>query len=125
MTPDTPSFQTRVHLWMCATFPSKVIDSKEERAMRFLEESLELVQALGLTQAQALAVAMHVFGRPVGYVSQEIGGVMVTLAALCHTADDDMRLSGERELARVWTKIGMIRAKHEAKPAYIKAADAR
>jgi hypothetical protein len=47
---------------------------------------------------------------------QELGGVQVTLAALCFPHDLDMNEAAERELARVWTKIDKIRAKQAAKP---------
>ena len=43
---------------------------------------------------------------------------MVTLAALCLAAGEDMHAAAEKELARVWTKVEKIRAKQAAKPQY-------
>lgn len=41
---------------------------------------------------------------------------MVTLAALCYPHDLNMEDAAETELARVWKKIDVIRAKQAAKP---------
>ena len=77
---------------------------------------MELVQACGCTQFEAYQLVNYVFSRPVGDTPQEVGGVMLTLAALCHTQGIDMIECGETELARVWTKVEQIRAKQAAKP---------
>lgn len=58
----------------------------------------------------------YVFGRRVGEQAQEVGGVMVTLAALCLANGLDMQTCGETELARIWTKVEAIRAKQAARP---------
>src|SRR5207302_880683 len=58
----------------------------------------------------------YVFGRAAGNASQEVGGVMVTLAALCLAQGIDMHESAETELSRIWTKIETIRNKQAAKP---------
>lgn len=110
------SFQARVAPWMRACFGAQVSRDRTERSHRFLEEALELVQAAGCTSNEAHQLVDYVFGRPVGDLRQEVGGVMVTLAALCLAQDVDMHAAGETELARVWTKIDIIRAKQAAKP---------
>lgn len=109
-------FQSRVEPWMLSCFGAKVSRDRTERSHRFLEEALELVQAVGCTASEARQLVDYVFSRPVGELSQEVGGVMVTLAALCLAQNVDMHAAGETELARVWTKIDVIRAKHAAKP---------
>ena len=91
-------------------------DDGTERNHRFLEEALELVQSLGCTQSEAHQLVGYVYGRPVGEPVQELGGVMVTLAALASCHDMDFEEAGETELARVWSKIDVIRAKQLAKP---------
>lgn len=68
----------------------------------------ELVQACGCTQFEAHQLVNYVFSRPVGDTPQEVGGVMLTLASLCHTQGIDMIECGETELARVWTKVEQI-----------------
>lgn len=108
--------QQRVHPWLMACFGPEISADKIERNHRFLEESLELVQALGCTASEAHQLVDYVFGRPVGDGSQEVGGVMITLAALCLANGFDMHASGETELARIWTKVDQIRAKQAAKP---------
>lgn len=110
------TFQRRVRDWMIDCFGLKISADTMERNHRFLEESLELVQALGCTASEAHQLVDYVFGRPVGQTKQEIGGVMVTLAALCEAAGYDMEACGEIELIRVWEKIDAIRKKQAAKP---------
>ena len=110
------SFQARVAPWMQACFGPEISADRIERNHRFLEEALELVQANDCTEAEAHQLVDYVYGRPDGDVNQEVGGVMVTLAALCLAVGEDMHEAAERELARVWTKIEKIRAKQAAKP---------
>lgn len=110
------TFQQRVRPWMMACFGEAISNDLQERNHRFLEEALELVQSTGCTQSEAHQLVDYVFGRPVGEPAQEVGGVMVTLAALCLAAKMDMHAAGETELARIWTKVDQIRAKRAAKP---------
>src|SRR5687767_679466 len=105
------SFQNRVQPWLMDCSGSEIAGDKIERNHRFLEEALELVQALGCTQNEANDLAAYVYRRPVGEPSQEVGGVMVTLAALCLANGFDMHVAAETELARIWTKTDVIRAK--------------
>lgn len=110
------SFQSRVAPWMQECFGAKISSSTLERNHRFLEEALELVQSLGMTKHEVLLLVDYAYDRPAGDPPQEVGGVMVTLAALCLAAKMDMHECAETELARVWTKVPQIRAKHAAKP---------
>lgn len=115
---DSPvqDFQKRVNAWMMECFSMEICRDTVERNHRFLEEALELVQSLGCTQSEAHQLVDYVFGREVGEPTQEVGGVIVTLAALCLANDFDMMQCGETELARIWTKIDKIREKQAAKP---------
>jgi hypothetical protein len=108
--------QQRVQPWMTACFGPAISADTQERNHRFIEEALELVQACGATQSEAHQLVDYVYGRPVGEKVQEVGGVMVTLAALCLAQGLDMHQAGEVELARIWTKVEQIRAKQAAKP---------
>ncbi len=110
------TFQSRVRPWLLACFGEMIAGDRGERNHRFLEESLELVQSTGCTASEAHQLVDYVYGRDVGEPQQEVGGVMVTLAALCLANDLDMHGCGEVELARVWTKVEAIRAKQAAKP---------
>ena len=109
-------FQTRVQPWMAECFGEMIAGDTEERNHRFLEESLELVQACGCSQGAAHQLVGYVYGRPLGEKHQEVGGVMITLAALCLAQHLDMHACGETELSRIWTKIEQIRAKQAGKP---------
>jgi len=109
-------FQQRVQPWLMACFGEMIAGDREERNHRFLEEALELVQACGCTASEAHQLVDYVYGRPLGEPHQEVGGVMVTLAALCLANGLNMHADAETELARIWTKVGAIRAKGAAKP---------
>lgn len=110
-------FQLRVQPWMMDCFGPTIAGDREERNHRFLEEALELVQACGASANEAHQLVDYVYGRPVGEPTQEVGGVMVTLAALCLANGMDMHAAAETELDRIWTKVEQIRAKQAAKPA--------
>ncbi len=110
------TYQGRVVEWMMETFSMECCRSTAERNHRFLEESLELVQSLGCTAAEAHMLVEYTFNRPIGEAKQEVGGVMVTLAALCAAADVSMRGCAEDELERCWKNIEKIRAKQAGKP---------
>lgn len=109
-------FQARVQPWMLECFGAEIAADKIERNHRFFEEATEAVQANGMTRSEAHQLVDYTFDRPVGELHQEIGGVMVTLAALCLASGQDMHAAGETELARIWTKVEAIRAKQAAKP---------
>lgn len=110
------SLQSRVWVWMQACFGEKIARDKLERCHRFYEEATELVQAGGMSRDDAHRLVDYTYSRPVGAIDQEVGGVSMTLAALCLAYDLDMHAAGEREIVRVWSIIDKIRAKQAAKP---------
>jgi NTP pyrophosphatase (non-canonical NTP hydrolase) len=110
------SFQARVQPWMMACFGPEISADRLERSDRFIEEALELVQASDYPRERVYALVDYVYGRDQGDINQEVGGVMVTLAAHCLAFGVDMHEAGETELARIWTKVDQIRAKQQAKP---------
>lgn len=109
------TFQQRTWEWLVACFGDPRSTTKQRRVWRFVEESLELAQASGCTAEEARQVLDYVFSRPIGEPHQEVGGVMVTLAGVCVSSGLDMEECAETELARVWTKVEVIRAKEKAK----------
>ncbi|WP_251278369.1 hypothetical protein, partial [Enterobacter hormaechei] len=78
-----------------------------------------LLQAHGYDSARVPTLVDYVFCRPVGEPTQEVGGVMVTLAGYCWVAGLDMHAAGDAELARISQPevMAKIRAKQEAKNA--------
>lgn len=110
------SYQKRVEQWLSECFPPHVTRDRLERNHRFLEEALELAQANGCAKQDALDLVEYVFNRPVGEPSQEVGGVMVTLAGLCSAIEINMDEAGDLELQRNWDRIDEIREKQKGKP---------
>lgn len=77
--------QRRVFAWAWNVFGGPVVRDVGERAERFAEEAIELVQALGLSRERVLAVVDHVYAKPPGTLEQEAGQAGVSLLALCES----------------------------------------
>lgn len=116
---QTTSFQDGVAKWLVECFGQKVAHDKTERNYRFMEEALELVQSLGMSKEDVLRVVMYVFNRPAGEPFQEVGGVMVTLAALSSVNGIDMIKSGEAEAVFNWLRIDELRSKQQNRISYL------
>lgn len=117
---DTPNqtdenYQSRVMDWIRECFGPIESSMRVERNHRFLEEALELVQSLGCSEEEAGQLLNHVYSRPIGEPIQELGGVMVTLAALSGVNQMSMVEGGEEELKRVWKKIDQIKDNQKEK----------
>jgi hypothetical protein len=112
------TFQDRVRPWMLECFGAEIAADRMERNHRFFEEASELVQSCGMSASEAHQLVDYTWSRPVGEKNQEVGGVMVTLAALCLANGLDMHAAGETELARINRPdmVIRIRAKQAAKP---------
>lgn len=108
--------QPRVQSWMMACFGPEISADRVERGDRLLEEVFEMLQSNGYDPGRIIPLRDYVWGRPIGEPAQEVGGVMITLAAYCLAHGVDMHEAGETELARIWTKVETIRAKQAAKP---------
>lgn len=112
-------FQDEVAEWCIECFGEEIANDPHERCARLLEEVCELVQSIGLDQSHAMNVLLDAFSRPRGKPTQEVGGVMVTLAALCAATTMDMERCAFDELRRITRPdvIVHIRAKNAAKQA--------
>ena len=108
--------QDRVAIWMGAVFPRAVIKDERERAYRFCEESLELVQAMGVPKGEAAAILDYVYARDVGEAAEEAGDVLITLSALANTKRIDLTKAFLLRQNRNWKIKDQIRAKHDSKP---------
>lgn len=115
---ENEMFQSRVDNWLIECFGESIARDKRIRNHRFLEESLELVQACGCTKEDALRLVDYVYGRDIGEIEQEVGGVATTLAALCIAQGVDLNLCAETELLRVKNNIEKIREKSKLKPKF-------
>lgn len=115
---EPATHQARVAAWMLECFGPEITKDRIERADRFVEEALELAQSIGWTADRGHALVDYVFGRPVGEVGQEVGGVMVTLAALCNVFEIDIDAEAKREVDRITEPdiVLKIRAKQASKP---------
>ncbi|WP_019998743.1 hypothetical protein [Aureimonas ureilytica] len=112
------AYQEKTADWLRQCFPPEAATDNEERCDRFLEEALELVQSCGHRPERAHRLVDYVYGRQIGETGQELGGVMVTLAALSNAFGLDIEAEASRELERVCEPATMerIRAKQAAKP---------
>lgn len=109
-------FQQEVDEWVLECFGVDVRNDPIERGHRFLEEAIELTQTNGVTREDCHRLVDYVFDRPPGEPFQEVGGVMVCLAALCNAARINLEDASRVELARIWKKIEQIKTKHATKP---------
>lgn len=73
--------QDRVRDWVLTTFGNEN-PLLYERALRMLEEAVETTQCCKVPRDQVHRLIDYVYDRPVGDISQEIGGTAVGLLAL-------------------------------------------
>lgn len=106
-------FQSRVWGWLVWCFERKVVDNITERCDRALEEHLELLQSLGYDRERIPALVEYVYSRPPGDPPQEVGGVMVTLAALCSVVGIDVETAAEEEIVRISKSEVMLRIREK------------
>lgn len=111
--------QRSIHDWVCETFGAVCADAPFERIRRFVEEALELAQALDLPREDAHKLVDFVYDRPKGEVHQEVGGVSFSLLALCEHLGLSAHSEEIREHLRVLTlDRDKLRAKQMAKKAH-------
>lgn len=100
--PKLSGVQSRIWQWCKETFTGIAAwQTDKERSYRFFEEAAELFQAMNMSKEDALKVVDYVYGRPIGEVPQEFGGVMVTLLALAAHKDVDVGKCLETEYHRI------------------------
>ncbi len=106
--------------WTTQTFGNGITNDKRERALRFLEEALELVQACDVPLHKVGTMVEYVYGRKQGEVKQEVGGVLICLFTLCGAHGIDSEQAVIDELSRAWNNQAVIRSKHFDKPSSVK-----
>lgn len=103
--------------WATSMFGEVALDPRE-RTMRFVEEAIELAQAMGLDPETVLAIRDRVYSREQGLIRKEIGQCAMTLEVLAESIGMNANDEATREFARVqsipreeWQR------RHEAKQA--------
>ena len=86
------------------------------RLYRALEEVLELGQVLGLEPVKAHELVDYVYGRPVGELEQEAGGVAFTITGLFASLGLNFIDEGNAAVDEAYGRIDVIRAKSKTKP---------
>jgi hypothetical protein len=77
---------------------------RRERAMRLLEEAVELAQSEGITREQINRQTAHVFARPIGDPRQEAAGVAVCLLGWCAATGNTLIDLATAEIERIEAK---------------------
>jgi hypothetical protein len=112
------TFAGRVARWVVDRLGEQCLMDRQERALRLLEEALELAQAEGISVSTAERTKDRVYARPPGEPAQEFGGVMVCAYGWAVAAGEDPDVLTEREIARIEAVPAEVtRAKHAAKAA--------
>ena len=99
---ETPN-QKEMLKWASDTFGRVALDTNE-RALRFLEEAIELAQACGVSVEEALTVATRVYARQAGNYYKELGQSAMTLAVLAEWLGIDV----DDALLCEWRRIQTI-----------------
>lgn len=108
--------QARVARWCADAFGADSLYDRRKRALRLLEEALELFQAEGGSADQATALALRVFSRSPGTPALEAGGVALTLLSYCEAAGISVDRCEAAEIARIFAKpVEEARARYQAK----------
>jgi deoxycytidylate deaminase/NTP pyrophosphatase (non-canonical NTP hydrolase) len=93
--------QQRVAAWVRETLGGEALQNTPERALRTVEEVLELAQACGVGAEMLHKLVDYVLARPVGDAAQEIAGCLVTLYSVAETLDVDAKAAFEEEILRI------------------------
>ena len=94
-------FQDEVTAWVTGPLWHDMFDGQARAAARVVEEALELFQASGGTMLEADVISEHVWSRPVGEVSQELAGVMVSLLAAATANGYNLEAVTNTEIQRI------------------------
>jgi hypothetical protein len=94
---DRPS---RFLTWAHKTFGDTALDPRE-RALRFIEEAIELAHASDIDHVTLQAIVKRVWSRPPGDVPREIGQALATLELLAKATGIDADAEATKEFHRV------------------------
>jgi len=106
----------RIVAWLETRYGHEITTNRQERAMRLVEESIELAQAEGVSPIIIQNIRNRVYSRPPGSPSQEAAGVMLCLVAWAEATSHDLELISEVELDRIeQVPVEISRQRHQAK----------
>lgn len=109
--------QQYVWSWLERTFPEGVRVSREERALRLLEEALEFAQAAGIPAVQAKLLADMVYSKPTGDPDEEVVDALVCVLAAATQANIDLDSDFMEKMRAVYAARPVILAKWQHKRA--------
>ncbi len=90
--------------------------SVKERALRILEEAIEVAQAAGVGEDTTNRMVARVFYRQTGNLQAEVGGLLVTALAMCEAIGVDGDELERDEMERILSlSEDFVREKHQAK----------
>lgn len=90
----------RALMWAKETFGDVALDARE-RALRFLEEAIELGHAMGIDVDTVLAIVDRVYDREGGNIPREIGQAQMTLECLAKAIGVDADVEATNEFYRI------------------------
>lgn len=98
--PSTTRRSTAALAWAVSIFGEGAEDG-EERAMRFIEEAVELVNAVGLSASVVHAIVERIYTRHKGDRGREMGQALLTLELLAEVYGIDPSRCADVEFARI------------------------
>ncbi len=109
--------QEEVSAWARTVFGDEVAKNVPERALRAVEEVVELAQACNVEAAAVHRLVDYVFSRPAGLPASEVAGSLVTIYALASALQVDTQRVFALELRRIWEPevIERVRARQKEK----------
>lgn len=93
--------QERVKEWAINCFGYSVANDRKERALRVLEEAIELCQSEEVALSMCLDLVRHVFRKPPGQPHHEMAGVEVTILAYAACCGFDADFAENAEVQRI------------------------
>lgn len=114
------NYQILAFAWLCRCFGKEIARNKRERAFRFGEEAIELLQASELSKDDVINLVNYVYSREIGDPVDEIGGAIVCLTVLAEVHNVDLEMASEHALQKCEVNSEKIRTKGIAKPVNIR-----
>jgi len=101
MMDDRAERQMVVEEWVIKTFGQACLSSVEERVLRVVEEALELAQSEFVPRERIEQLLSHVWARPLGNPSQELGSLGITMLAYAAAKGMNCDATEVMELTRI------------------------